>query len=219
MNTIGYAEYLNEFVRMATFGKPLFTEDIAVGFARQFGVDTNRAKKTVNVYLKRFADSGVLTRIRRGVYGKNKTSAFGLIVPDSTQIMYSFFTRDGENEIGYLAGPALLNILGLSTLIPAKQTIVTNRYRYRINPNAAIETKRPVIKVTNKNNRYLQAIEAVKAMRTFPIDADEPVAILRKAFQNMEIDVAVLMRYANEYCKEEELREIIKIAFGEAETE
>ena len=214
MNNIGYAEYLIDFVVATTFGEPLFTDDIAFGLARKFGIDINKAKKTVNVYLKRFADRGILTRIRRGVYGKNKTSVFGLIAPDNTQMLTNFFIRDGENEIGYLAGPALLNTLGISTLIPAKRTIATNRYRYKINPNGAIETKRPITEVTNANAKYLQAIEAVKAMKIFPFDAEDPAAVLHKAFQDMGIDVAELLRYANEYCNEKELREIIKIVFG-----
>ena len=214
MNTIRYAEYLNDFVGATTFGEPLFTDDIAFGFARKFDIDISKAKKTVNVYLKRFVDRGILTRISRGFYGKNKTSVFGLIAPDITQMLTKFFIRDRENEIGYLAGPTLLNTLGISTLIPAKRTIATNRYRYKINPNGTIETKRPIAEVTNANAKYLQAIEAVKAMKTFPFDADEPSVVLRKAFQDMEIDVAVLLRYANEYCNERELREIIKIVFG-----
>jgi len=213
---MGYAEYLNNFIKDADFGEPILTSEIADNLAREFAIDIGKAKKTANVYLKRFADRGDLTRARRGVYGKNKASVFGRIAPDNTKMLTEFFIKDKNDKIGYLAGPALLNTLGISTQVPAKQTIATNRYRYKINPDAAIEIKRPIIKVTNENAKYLQAIEAVKAMKKYPIDAENPAALMQFAFRNMEIDVATLMRYANDYCDDRELREIIDIVFREA---
>ena len=113
--TMRYAEYLNNYIKNTAYGEPIFTDEIADDFAKKYVIDIKKAKKTINVYLKRFTDRGILTRIRRGVYGKNKKSVFGKITPDKTKMLNDFFIENGKEKIGYLAGPALLNFLGISS--------------------------------------------------------------------------------------------------------
>jgi hypothetical protein len=151
------------------------------------------------------------------IYGKNKTTAFGVLGPDKTAITIEGLIRDGADTIGYTAGATLLNQLGITTLLPGKYTVATNRYRYVIPDGVAVRATRPIAYVTAKNARYLQIIEAVKAMGKYPADTDNPDMLIREAIKKMDIDVGVLITYANKYANDKELRKIIELALGRAE--
>jgi hypothetical protein len=217
MTKRGYFNFIADFVDRAPQGEALVSGDMAVVFANAFGTETERARQTVNTYLKRLADRGYLTRVKKGIYGKNKTTAFGLLGPDKTAITIKGLTRDGADTIGYAAGATLLNQLGIATLLPGKYTVATNKYRNMIPDGAAVKAIRPIADVTAENARYLQIIEAVRSMGKYPVDTDNPDMMMGEAIKKMDIDTDSLIMYANKHANDKELRKIIELALGKAE--
>jgi hypothetical protein len=209
---MSYTEYINEYVNTVNIDEPLYTDDLAQKFADQFGVELKHAKKTVNVYLKRLADKGILVRVKKGIYGRVFENIFGNATkPNLTEIAYQMFMFEGAIAVGYETGPTLLNTLGLSTMLPKDYHIATNHHRYRIDGKANIIVTKPFETVTAENIRYLQFIEAVKAMYKYGADAEDPDALLKHIIRRNKLDSFVLLRYAYMYCNDKELREIVRL--------
>jgi hypothetical protein len=211
MKTINYMAKVTEIIDVLPYEKPIRTEEIVVGLIEASGIDRIKAKRMVNVYLKRLADEGVLKRMKKGVYAKAKRTVFGAIVPNTATIAADLFLREGDEVIGYDAGPTLLNKIGLSTLMPKRQTIATNRFRLLVPAGSDIELKKPIALVTRDNVNYLRIIEAVKAMRRYPVDADAPKNVLREAIIRLRLDWKELLHYAHTFLDNEDLRMVVGI--------
>jgi hypothetical protein len=211
-----YMEYVLGEVDAAPPGAPLRSGEVASGLAAAFGIDAPKARRTANAYLKRLADRGALARLKRGVYCKVLSTPFGGVVPDRAGALAGMLLRDGGGAISYDAGPAALNALGLSAMVPRERTIATNRHREALPADAGVRAKRPLAKVTEANAAYLQVIEALRAMRRFPADADALERAVREAIDVMGLDRDELMRYACAFLNGGELRALVRAALGEA---
>jgi hypothetical protein len=210
-NDMNYTEYINGYIYKIDIDEPLYSDDIAQNFAETFGVALTNAKKTVNVYLKRLADKGVLIRIKKGMYGRIHQSIFGEVGPNITEMAYQMFMYEGGIPVGYEAGPTLLNSYGLSTLLPKNYHIATNHYRYKIKSYTNVTVKKPFEVVTKDNICYLEFIEAIKAMNKYGFDAENSDVLLKKIIEKHNLDSLKLIRYAYKHCNDKELREIIRL--------
>ena len=92
----------------------------------------------------------LLRRIGRGVYVKPKLTDWGIvIIPPEIEIMNCFYIDNGE---GYITGGSYLNSIGISTWVPAKKEVVTNKYRYKLDILRNTILMKPRIKVTADNS-------------------------------------------------------------------
>ena len=196
------------------YGVPIRTATLADDFAKTFKLDVSKARRMINVYLKRLADRGVIARVAHGIYARMKTTVFGAVVPGEEKIVADTFLNDGDEAIGYETGPALFNRLGLSTLVPRERQIATNRHRATVPAKVGITLKRPLAQVTTDNAPYLQMVEALKGMRDHPLDAENPDELIRAAIEKQGLDHAQLIRYANAYLKPDELQEAVGVILG-----
>jgi hypothetical protein len=216
---MNYAGYIDEYVNTVRRNEPIYTDTVADRFSDAFGVGLDHARKAVNVHLKRLADKGVLVRMKKGMYGKTGKSVFGAVKPNATEMAFHMFMYDGEDVVGYEAGATLLNILGLSTLMPKDARIATNKYRYKIRGNAFVVPVKPIAPVTNENVRYLQLIEAVRAMKKYESDAENSRAVLLAFIKIHKLDMVSLLGYAYNHCNDHELREIVGLVTSGEETD
>jgi len=214
MDTQGYGQFIHEQIKTWPIGKPVTTAAISTSLADAFKIGIDNAKKITNVNMKRLADKGELTRVQRGVYGVVKDTSFGKVIPRLVNMLPAILLHDGVNFIGYLAGPTLLNRLGLSTLIPADSHIATNRYRYRLPENTSIRIYKPLLTVNDENVLYLQALEAIIAMERYHVDVEKPDGVMRAVLQKNNIDNEKLVLYARRYCGQKTLLKTIDIALG-----
>jgi hypothetical protein len=208
-------DYVKTVIADASYGEPLTTAGITAGFADAFQMDPDRARGTVNVYLKRLADQKLVFRLMKGVYAKAHKTVFGMAIPDKEKIIAETFLRDGAEVIGYETGATALNRMGLSTLIPRDRQIATNRYRCAVPDGARIVRERPLATVTTDNARYLQLIATIRAMRRYPIDADNPDVLIYDVIRRLKLNDTELVRHANAYLNNDELRMVLRIVFGE----
>ena len=214
MKQTNYMDFVAATVATVPYGVPLYTGAIAEDLAQTFHLDLDKARKLANVYLKRLADGGTIARLKKGVYGRAKTTVFGVAVPARDEMIADTLLREGNETIGYETGAALLNRIGLSTLLPKERQIATNRYRAIIPVEAGIAIKKPLAHVTTYNAPYLQMLEVLKGMHRYSIDAEYPETLVRTEIAKQGLDQAELIRYANAYLKAEELQNAIGIILG-----
>lgn len=113
MNTQKYGKYIADKIQNWRVAEPITTAVVADALASTFGMDIENAKKITNVNMKRLADKGKLVRVKKGVYCKVKETPFGKLIPSYDEMITGFFLREGNNAIGYITGPTLLNAIGL----------------------------------------------------------------------------------------------------------
>jgi hypothetical protein len=214
METKGYGQYIQKQIQCWPAKKPITNMEFAASLANAYKIGIENAKKITNVNMKRLADKGELARIKKGVYGKVRETPFGKLEPLPDEIMTGFLLRDGDRIIGYIAGPTLLNALGLCTLIPAERHIATNRYRYRLPEDTNIRVYKPILTVNDENVLYLQALEAFMAMEQYHVDADMPNEVLRVMLQSGKIYNERLILYARHHCGHKTLLKAIDVALG-----
>jgi len=214
MKTEAYIDYVTAAVDNTPYGAPIRTGTLADDFAKTFKMDVSKARRMINVYLKRLADRGVIARIAHGLYARIKTTVFGALVPGEEKIITEAFLNNGEEVIGYETGATLINRLGLSTLVPRQRQIATNRYRATVPAGAGIVLKRPLAQVTTDNAPYLQMVEVLRGMQDYLLDAENADELIRAAIEKQRLDRVQLVRYANAYLKPDELQEAVGIILG-----
>jgi len=209
-----YIEYVTTAVGSTPYGAPIHAATLADNLAEVFQIDLGKARRMTNVYLGRLIDSGLIARVAHGIYARAEESVFGIAVPGRDKIIAATFLYDSDETIGYETGASSLNQLGLSTLIPAKRHIATNRYRSAAPDYSGIVLKRPLVHVTTRNAPYLQMVEALRDMRNYPIDAYNPKELIEVAVERRGLDWEELVRYAHAYLKPDELHDAVGIIFG-----
>jgi hypothetical protein len=214
MDTRGYGKHITVQIRDWPANEPIITAAVADALADAFAIAFADAKKITNVNLKRLADNGEIARVRKGVYGRVKDTPFGKLPPSTEEILAEFLLRDDGNVIGFLAGPTLLNVIGLCSLMPREQHITTNRYRNRLPEGAPIRVRKPPVAVTTDNAPYLQAIDAITAAELYPVDAQQPETILRGVFRKNGLENDRLIWYARNYFDNKILIKTIDVALG-----
>ena len=215
MNTQTNGKYIAETILNWPVCEPVTTATVSAALAGAFGMDIENAKKITNVNMKRLADKGELVRIQKGIYGKVKDTVFGKLTPNTDEMISGFFLRDGDNTIGYIAGPTLLNAIGLCTWMPKERHIATNHYRRLLPAGTKIRVHKPVAEVNNENVQYLQALEMLTAMDQYPIDAKNPEEILRVVLRRNNLSNEKLIWYARIHCGQKALLKTIDVALGE----
>ena len=129
MERLTYGEFITNKIADIPYGQAFQTDVIAEAVAEEYKVPVQKAKPITNVTLKRLADKGLIERFQKGVYYCTKQSAFGKIHPNEDILGAQMLTRSGDEIIGYETGFSLMNILGLTTLVPKNLEIATNAWR------------------------------------------------------------------------------------------
>ena len=218
MNAQTYGKYIAETILSWPAGEPVTTTTVSAALAGNFGMDIENAKKTTNVNMKRLADKGELVRIQKGTYGKVIDTPFGKLTPNTDEMISGFFLRDGDNAIGYIAGPTLLNAIGLCTWMSKERHIATNHYRRLLPAGTRIRVHKPIAEVNNENVQYLQALEMFTAMDQYPTDVENPEEVLRVVLRRNSLSNDKLIWYARIHCRQKVLLRTIDVALGGVET-
>jgi len=133
-------------------------------------------KKTVNMALLRLEEEGIILRIIRGVYYKAEYSDFlqEYIVPDPDKVAHALARNYGWTIVP--CGDTALNVLGLSTQVPATWSYVSDgTYKEYIYDNTTIKFKRTTNKEISKLS-YKTAL-IVQALKAFGKDNIDDVII------------------------------------------
>lgn len=199
MAQTGCGEEIVKIVDTLPDEQPIRTEEIAGQLSQRLLIPYDKARTTVNVKLKRMADSGEIKRLKKGVYCRVKQTVFGPVVPDLDQIIIRNMTVRNNLRIGYESGAGLLNRIGLSTLLPRMIEITTNQYRSKLPEGCHIKLTRPAVAVTDSNWKYLQFIDAAACLPDTHIDAEAPGQLLKALAEKQGLDLLTLIFTARKH--------------------
>ena len=117
--------------------------------------------------IKKLSDGGSIKRYDTGIYFIPKKSIFksGSQLSLNDVIQYKYL-QDKTGLCGYISGVDFANQLGLTTQVPMKKEIVTNKatkdYRETTLAKSSIIIRRPRIKITEENYKVLQLLDLLK---------------------------------------------------------
>lgn len=118
------------------------------------------SRAAIDQVLSRFAKSGLVRRLDRGVYDYPKQSKrLGTLSPDVNDVANAVADRRQVSPSGATAA----NQLGLSTQVPAKPTFLTNNIKRQCTINGNVITLKParvplIQSISRTANLFLQAI-------------------------------------------------------------
>ena len=123
-------------------------------------------KTSVNAYLARLVDEGLIRRVLRGVYDKPEYNDFlgEYVAPSPNKVANALARNFGWTIVP--CGDVALNILGLSTQVPATYVYVSDgTYKEYTFHNITIQfkrtTNREVSKLSYKTALVIQALKAL----------------------------------------------------------
>ena len=209
-----YSQWLEERIKTIPAGEPFESSEIAQLLEKKFRLTASNAKTVTNNKLKRMADEQLIRRISKGLYYAVKETVFGTVTPDYDRYAVQILTHDADGVIGYESGASFLNRIGLSTLIAKDIEIVSNSYRKKLPTNCHVVAKKPIVKVTDENYRYLQILDTVSDMRRFHIDSPNPKAVVIKTIQSRHLDPIKLLGYARWYYPQTVVLDTVDIVTG-----
>lgn len=171
-------------------------------------------KKTVNMSLLRLEEEKLIVRIIRGVYYKAEYNEFlqEYIVPNPDKVAHALARNFGWTIVP--CGDTALNILGLSTQVPAVWSYVSDgTYKEYTYDNTTIKIKRTTNKEISKlSYKTALVVQALKALGKNNID-DTTINKLKNDLTDEEKTTALLeakaatswiYEYIKQICKGDE---------------
>ena len=144
-------------------------------------------KTNINAYLARLVDEGLVRRILRGVYDKPEFNEFlgEFVAPAPDKVANALARNFGWTIVP--CGDTALNLLGLSTQVPATWVYVSDgTYKEYTYDNTTIQFKRTTNKEVSKlSYKTALVIQALKALGKDKID-DAVISRLRKLLTEEE---------------------------------
>ena len=167
-------DYLKE-----TYGE---NEPIFVSELRYDHLSSNAIRQQI----MKLTNSGKLKRYDTGIYFIPQKSIFrsGSQISRDKVIEKKYLIRDGK-RCGYISGVLFANQLGLTTQIPANCELVSNQATNDVRriqiASTLIILRRPKVKVTDDNYRFLQLLDLFRDM-DYLVEVEKDV--LQNAIEN-----------------------------------
>ena len=118
--------------------------------------------------IKKLVDSGLLVRYDTGIYFIPEPSIFksGSQLSFNRVVKEKYLLDESREQCGYISGVYFANAVGLTTQVPMKYDIVTNKatkdYREVKLAQSTIIVRKPKIEVTSANHLTLQFLDLIK---------------------------------------------------------
>lgn len=149
--------------------------------------------------MKTMVDQKMIKRFSDGIYYIPRKTIFGDSRLDVDKIISKKYLTNKDEVYGYIAGITLLNSLSLTTQVPNRITIVTNKESSRgrkilIGKQEVYITKSR-IEVTRENYPVLQLLEIIRLIVPEELDEIESNNLL-----NFIINNAITLKKVSQYC-------------------
>ena len=118
---------------------------------------------TIKSMLSNYVKKGILSRFSNGVYYFPIYTRFGPSICEIDEVISKKYLSNDKTVFGYYTGLTLLNSIGLTTQVPNLIEIATNVEKNKIRKTKigglSIILRKPLIKISKSNYRYLQFID------------------------------------------------------------
>ncbi len=196
---MNYYDLLKKYIDLIPSNEPIFMEDIKNYFQNLIKHDINQVMKNIYVYLNRMVKNGSLVLFMKGIYYKPLAGVFGNKKLDVNKVIRKKYISDDTGVKGYLSGAFLFNKLGLTTQIPKDVLIMTNKCPNKndyYNKNLGVVIRRPKIKITDDNFKYLQLLDILNNKDNIPVDMDNVRKIIYQFIREEKLEIDKIFEYA-----------------------
>ena len=139
--------------------EPIFLSNLSIE-----GISYNNLRQQI----KKLVDSGLLVRYDTGIYFIPEPSIFksGSQLSFNRVVKEKYLLDESREQCGYISGVYFANAVGLTTQVPMKYDVVTNKatkdYREVKLAQSTIIVRKPKIEVTSTNHLTLQFLDLIK---------------------------------------------------------
>ena len=196
---MNYYELLKKYIDSMPSDEPILIEDIRKYFQGLSTCDIDQVMKNIYVYLNRLVKKGILVLFMKGVYYKPLVGVFGNKKLDSNKVVRKKYISDNTGVKGYLSGAFLFNKLGLTTQVPKDVLVMTNECPNKndyYNKNLGVVIRRPKIKITDDNFKYLQLLDILNNKDNIPIDMDNVRKVIYQFIKEEKLEIDKIFEYA-----------------------
>lgn len=139
--------------------EPIFLSNLSIE-----GMSYNNLRQQI----KKLVDGGLLVRYDTGIYFIPEVTIFksGSQLSFNRVVKEKYLLDESREQCGYISGVYFANAVGLTTQVPMKYDIVTNKatkdYREVKLAQSTIIVRKPKIEVTSANHLTLQFLDLIK---------------------------------------------------------
>ena len=139
--------------------EPIFLSNLSIE-----GISYNNLRQQI----KKLVDSRLLVRYDTGIYFIPEPSIFksGSQLSFNRVVKEKYLLDESREQCGYISGVYFANAVGLTTQVPMKYDVVTNKatkdYREVKLAQSTIIVRKPKIEVTSANHLTLQFLDLIK---------------------------------------------------------
>lgn len=204
---------ISTYIDKIELGVPIFTSDIHKYVINDI---INANPLVINEYINRYEKKHEnFIRFKKGIYYKASDTCFGKTKINYSELITRLYIKDDNEVFGYETGPSLFNNLGLTTQMSKYTFIATNKLQVD-KVDDTIKLVKPVIKITNKNYKYLQILDIISNRFKVPIEINDYNFYIRRIIDDYNLDFENLLYYANYYRDSDIYKKIALLAKGES---
>ena len=212
MNEI-YINFIKDLILEMGIRKPIYLSDLINFVSKEYDLTLEKATVVVSTALKSIMDTNAIPELRfyqKGIYYRSVSTPFGDVGIDKEQLIQDKYLYDDN---GYEGGLNLLYKLGLTTQIPNKRALVTNKTDNHLDTDKELDIVLcpPKIVVNKENKQYLMALDILEKIDDAPIDVEDPYRIIRSYINQLGLDYSKLFVIANNYYDKDTIRQLEKL--------
>ena len=195
-----YMEFVETTIKSKRVGEPIYVRRIADGISERFKIDRDSALTMASVSVKRIIDGRRIKNLRfyqKGVYYLCNETPFGETPIDLGQVIYDKYLSGGN---GYESGPSFIGKLGITTQVNGENYITTNKATNgkRRDKRLGVTIVPPKTTITDENKKYLQILDALESLSSYPIDAEDAFGVIASTITD-DAEYKTLLEMADRY--------------------
>ena len=211
-----YISFIQGIILEKDIRKPIYVSELSRCVSKEYDLTLEKATAAVSVALKRIMDANAIPELRfyqKGIYYRSVSTPFGDVGIDKEQLIQDKYLYDDN---GYEGGLNLLNKLGLTTQIPNKRVLVTNKASdcARTDKKLNVVVRPPKTEINKENKQYLKVLDALDTFKDAPIDVEEPYGVVRNYISQLGLEYSKLLAMANNYYNKNTILQLGKVAGG-----
>ena len=211
-----YISFVQELILKKEIRKPIYVRELRKIVSFEYNLPIEKATAAVSVALKRIMDSNMIPELKfyqKGIYYRTVSTPFGNVGIDKEQLIQDKYLYDDN---GYESGFDFLYKLGLSTQIPNKRVLITNKAGdcARIDKKLNVVVRPPKIEINKENKQYLKVLDVLDIFENAPIDVEEPYGVIRSYISQLGLEYSKLLAMANNYYNKNTILQLGKVAGG-----
>lgn len=161
--------------------EPIFVRDVKV---------VDKYKGARDTAFHRLEKENKIKSYKKGIYYKPKKTMFGELGIDTNQLILKKYIKHTNHIEGYLTGPVLWNNWNITTQVPNRMWVVTNRVsRDRELKDLKVKLMKPKTIIDDNNYEFLQLLDVIdQADQIQDIDWDTYIEVLINKLESFSID-------------------------------